>query len=235
MTKTNFRREKKEKSKARKIFEKVAEVISTLILVLLVAMIIIAVVQKFTGKESQIFGYSITRILTGSMEPKIMTGDVILEKAYNGEELKVGDVITFRAPESTVLGAENKNYTITHRIIELEATSTGYSIRTKGDANSAKDNFTITEEDVVSTYVCTLKVMTVVFKIVSSFWGFICIIVLPLVFILIVQIAKLAKIKNAPESTPDEKQTDEKISFTDEEIKKYTEEEKEKNSSKDDN
>lgn len=228
MIKTKSRRVKKEKSKARKIFDKACEILSGVLLVFLVAMIAIALVQKVTGQQSQLFGYSITRILTNSMEPSIMTDDVILEKLYDGEQLSVGDIITFRAPEESSIYVEGMNYTITHRIESIEETEDGgYIITTKGDNNSRADDFTIDETAVVSVYVTTLSVMTIIFKIISNFWGFLVLIVLPLVFILIFQIVKLIKLKNM---SSDSETTDqeEKITFTEEEIKRFIEEENKK-------
>lgn len=228
MIKTKSRRVKKEKSKARKIFDKACEILSGILLVFLVAMIAIALVQKVTGQQSQLFGYSITRILTNSMEPTIMTDDVILEKLYEGEQLSVGYIITFRAPEESSIYVEGMNYTITHRIESIEKTEDGgYIITTKGDNNSRADDFTIDETAVVSVYVTTLSVMTIIFKIISNFWGFLVLIVLPLVFILIFQIVKLIKLKNMPSDSETTAQ-EEKITFTEEEIKRFIEEENKK-------
>lgn len=229
MIKTKSRRVKKEKTKAKKIFDKTCEILSGILLVFLVVMIAIALVQKVTGQQSQLFGYSITKILTNSMELEIMTDDVILEKLYTGQELSVGDIITFRAPEESSIYVEGMNYTITHRIVSIDWTPDGgYVIQTKGDHNSKEDDFTIDENDVVSVYVATLSVMTVVFKVISNFWGFLFLIVLPLVFILIFQIVKLVKLKNMPSDSAEANSEEEKITFTEEEIKKFIEEENNK-------
>ncbi len=229
MIKTKSRRVKKEKSKVRKIFDKTCEILSGILLVFLIALIAIALVQKVTGQQSQLFGYSITKILTNSMEPKIMTDDVILEKLYKQEELFVGDIITFRAPKESSIYVEGMNYTITHRIESIEKTSDGgYIIKTKGDHNTREDDFTVTEKDVVSVYVATLPITTFVFKIIANFWGFLFLIVLPLVFILIFQIIKLIKLKNMPSESSESLSEEEKITFTEEEIKRFIEEEKNK-------
>ena len=68
-------------------------------------------------------------IATGSMEPMIKPGDVILIQKIKAKEIKVGDVIQFK----------RDNIFITHRIIEILNTEEGKSYRTKGDNNSAED------------------------------------------------------------------------------------------------
>ncbi|MDF2877001.1 MAG: peptidase signal peptidase [Clostridia bacterium] len=81
-------------------------------------------------------------IATGSMEPLIKPGDVILiEKVKDLEDIKildVGDVIQFR----------REDILITHRIVEVlqEDASLGY--RTKGDNNSAIDRQIVKVEDI---------------------------------------------------------------------------------------
>jgi len=73
-------------------------------------------------------------IATGSMEPLIKPGDVILvEKVKNMEDinnLQVGDVIQFRSDD---------NILISHRIMDLVEEDKLVSFRTKGDNNSGSD------------------------------------------------------------------------------------------------
>lgn len=73
-------------------------------------------------------------IATGSMEPEIKVGDVILvEKIKDMEkvnELEIGDVIQFK----------RENILISHRIIDIERDETvGISFETKGDNNTVPD------------------------------------------------------------------------------------------------
>lgn len=74
-------------------------------------------------------------IATGSMEPMIMPGDVILiEKVKETEEikeLKVGDVIQFKNVSENIL--------ISHRIIQVVGSEKEKSFRTKGDNNNSED------------------------------------------------------------------------------------------------
>ena len=79
-------------------------------------------------------GASLT-VLSGSMEPGIMPGDVVVTRGVDETRmaaLKVGDVITFMpyADDPTL---------VTHRIVGLAAGAQGRSFVTQGDNNNAVD------------------------------------------------------------------------------------------------
>ncbi len=81
-------------------------------------------------------------IATGSMEPLIMPGDVILvEKVRNEKEidkLKKGDIIQFRM----------EDFLVSHRIIEIVEGQNGKGYRTKGDNNNTEDTDLVLPENV---------------------------------------------------------------------------------------
>lgn len=84
-----------------------------------------------------------TIILTGSMEPLIIPGDVVLVKKIVKEEeiytLSEGDIINFK----------RDNITITHRIKEVFKDEAGnVSFETKGDNNNAVDERKVVPNDV---------------------------------------------------------------------------------------
>lgn len=80
-----------------------------------------------SGKQHAIFGHSTYYIMTGSMEPTIPTGSLVIDKAGNTQNIEKGDIITFK---------DGQNIT-THRVYEV--LDNGNSFRTKGDANNAVD------------------------------------------------------------------------------------------------
>lgn len=139
--------------------------------VVLVAVILIAVavlvssafVNKKENKPTFIFGYSFLWVETGSMEPALPERSCILVKAYGGEDLCVGDVITFICTDtsSAVYGGA-----VTHRI--AQKTEGGY--KTKGD-NSSPDAWTVKPEDIVAVYVKNLPVLTFFYRIFASEFG----------------------------------------------------------------
>ena len=90
-------------------------------------------------------------IVTGSMEPLIYPGDVILVKQFYSEEeirdLQVSDIIYF----------ERDDIVITHRIIDIIQEENGkYSFQTKGDNNSAEDIRLVLPEEVKGKYILSI-------------------------------------------------------------------------------
>ena len=70
-------------------------------------------------------------VISGSMEPGIMTGDLLIDTRVATSSLAVGDVVSLKSDLNPNL--------ITHRIESITATADGYSIAMKGDNNAAGD------------------------------------------------------------------------------------------------
>ena len=74
-------------------------------------------------------------VISGSMEPEIMTGDLLVATPVPVEDLAAGDVVS--------LDSEVTGDIITHRIIEvLPAGAGAYDVRMQGDANDVPDGET---------------------------------------------------------------------------------------------
>lgn len=55
-----------------------------------------AVLGRKRNSPAYVFGYAMMRVETGSMEPAIGAKSYILVKKYDGGELAVGDIVTYR-------------------------------------------------------------------------------------------------------------------------------------------
>jgi signal peptidase I len=73
------------------------------------------------------------KVLSGSMEPRIHTGDIVVGRWIRPDQVKPGEVITFRKP-----GAETL---ITHRVRAVRVTPGGVRVVTKGDANRTVEDW----------------------------------------------------------------------------------------------
>jgi len=83
-----------------------------------------------------VLGYKPVAVYSGSMEPTIPVGGLALDRAIPSKNVRVGDVITFSDPYV-------KGRLVTHRVIDILSTPRGLAYRTKGDANSGRDPWTI--------------------------------------------------------------------------------------------
>jgi signal peptidase len=74
-------------------------------------------------------------IRSGSMEPTIGTGSMVLTRRIDASEIKVGDVVAVERPDRT---------TVTHRVVTVELNGDAAELTLKGDANKDPDPFPIT-------------------------------------------------------------------------------------------
>ncbi len=116
---------KEEKNKKKNGFQKVRDVFVSIFTIIVIIACWYAIIVKFILKVDlpMVGGYSALIVLSGSMEPTIKTGEVIVIHAE--PEYKLRDILTYR--EGSVL--------VTHRIVDV--TSDTYT--TRGDANNTDD------------------------------------------------------------------------------------------------
>src|SRR3954453_20976374 len=80
------------------------------------------------------FGARPLVVLSGSMEPTLATGDVVVVKRGGPQQAHVGDVVTFRNPEGSL---------VTHRVRSVRRQGHRFALVTKGDANNASERWTM--------------------------------------------------------------------------------------------
>jgi len=93
--------------------------------VLVVLMVLCAVFLM----GSRLLGYQCFNVISPSMQPKYMVGDLIYVKEVDPNTIQPGDVITFIVNEDLVVG--------THRVVRVDAEEQYFY--TKGDANEIED------------------------------------------------------------------------------------------------
>ncbi len=76
--------------------------------------------------------YKVDAVLSGSMEPTIPVGSIVLLRPVDADQVAVGDVITFHRPD-------RPDELVTHRMVGIEDDATGRAFITQGDANPAPD------------------------------------------------------------------------------------------------
>ena len=110
-------------------------------------------------------------VQSGSMEPALPVGSVVVVKPVDPNKLQKNEIIWFKlsGPQS-----------ITHRIIDI--TDEGFI--TKGDANKAPDNFILEKKDVIGRVVFTIPYLGYLNHFVKTPLGFILFMILPATIII---------------------------------------------------
>ena len=130
------------------MFRKIINIISTIFLILLIVFVVFLLVMRASGEFPSFFGYQILRVTTGSMEPDLMVGDVILIKEIPAEDIHKGDIITYKSLQGELVGK-----LITHRVVEEPVFNSGNCvIQTKGDVAGAALDPKITYDQVQGKY-----------------------------------------------------------------------------------
>lgn len=117
--------------KNNKALKRVGNVLFYIILISLLSISFIMVKSVKEGKQPTIMGNKFFAVLTGSMEPTIMTGDLVMVKEVKPEKIKTGDIITF--------GSLNSENITTHRVKEVINENGKIKYITQGDANNVQD------------------------------------------------------------------------------------------------
>jgi len=127
--------------------------------------------------------YQIKVVLSGSMEPNIKTGSIIVIKPE--KNYKVGDVVTF--------GRDDRVHVpITHRIVEIDKQQDGgeYFV-TKGDANEDIDAGQISKSSVIGRVLFTLPYVGYFLSFMKTNVGFISVVVIPGIIVLLIESYKI--------------------------------------------
>lgn len=145
---------------------------------MIVAFVLIVSVFPITGNIKTM------EVLSGSMEPSIHTGSIIIVKPISN--YKIGDVITFGPNTKTQIPT-------THRIVETRAEEGEMVYKTKGDANNSEDNKEIFKKDIIGKVYLTVPYIGYIVNFVKKPIGLMIVIVIPSVILIYDEIQKIIK------------------------------------------
>ncbi|MUV87370.1 signal peptidase I [Natronomonas sp. CBA1123] len=140
---------------------RIAAVLGFVLLVALVVPFVVFAVPQTIGADH---GFV---VLSGSMEPAISPGDVVIVASG---PVTVGDVITYRT---------GNEVPTTHRIVE----EVDGAYRTKGDANENADAGLVAPEQVLGSVIVIIPLIGYVILWANTTLGFVLLVVVPLVLL----------------------------------------------------
>ena len=101
------------------------------------------------GLTTKLYGYTTLIVSSGSMQPELMVGDVIIIKEC--DSYNKNDIITFNV---------DNQYLVTHRIIEKNENH----YITKGDNNNSADDNIVLEEQIEGKLIHNSKVLKFIYN-----------------------------------------------------------------------
>ncbi len=142
--------------------------------------VLLTVVLTPAGQVPQVMGFSVLRVLTGSMKPEIPADSMLLIQKADAASLQVGDVISFFSPDPSLNGALN-----THRIVGIAEVDGSLQFTTKGDANLIEDQYPVDESRVVGKVLFVSTRLGKLLRLISNPLVFGLAVLVPLVLILV--------------------------------------------------
>jgi signal peptidase len=130
------------------------------------------------------FGFKSFTILSGSMEPAISTGDVVVVKRIDPSEARIGDVVSFRDPE-------NPTRVLSHRVTRIRAADGSIAFVTKGDANTGVERWQMPEDGTIGRVEFRIPKLGYVTNRVGSRFGRLAFLVLPALLLAFSELYKI--------------------------------------------
>ncbi|MBI4898547.1 MAG: signal peptidase I [Actinobacteria bacterium] len=133
-------------------------------------------------------------VKTGSMEPMLARGTLIVVKPTMADKLKIGDVITFTDPDNPSKGL------VTHRIYKIEQVDGRPVFTTKGDANPTPDTWKLKLQKDAGLLKFHVKKVGYLSFLVRSKTGYLLFLGIPVLLLSLVAMMKIwAPPKDEPE------------------------------------
>ena len=175
---TNAAKEEKKPS----VQSRIGSLLATAALVISMILCLTVVVQVITNGYVQIGGISLFRVVTGSMEPTLPVGSLLVCQQTDISEIRQDDIVCFRSRNPQIMGK-----IVTHRVVAvMESGDGGVLLETKGDANLSADGEFVTKSNLigrVNHYAKDGNLMASVVNIMSDRIGFLMLILFPTLLI----------------------------------------------------
>lgn len=159
------------------VYQKIIDVIGEILLILAIFIAVFFLAARILPN----FQYGIFMIQSGSMEPKIKTGDLVVDKKIG--EYKEQDIITFRQGKKV----------ITHRIMQIINRNGEILYETKGDANDGKDLELARQSDILGKVIFSIPILGYLMIFAKTKLGIFLLIILPALWIISQEIMKIKK------------------------------------------
>lgn len=128
--------------------------------------------------------YQIKIVESGSMEPAIRTGSIVVIKP--SDSYAVGEIVTFGKDTKTDIPT-------THRIVATRAQEGVIMFTTKGDANNSNDQGEIPQSDIHGRVLFSVPFFGYIIDLARKPWGFAILVILPALVVIYDEAMKILK------------------------------------------
>ena len=184
---------------------KILTAITYVVVAVLILFVSVILFFRISGRTFWMFDRTLMWVKTGSMEPTIPARSYILVKKIDGDDVKVGDIITFKSEK---LGGELN----THRVVEPDPNRRigANEIVTKGDNNYEKDA-PINRDSVIGIHQKNLPVLSFFGRFFTTPVGITVTVLIVLAVMILLYFEDIAALVNTVTGKKNEKQKQEKF------------------------
>jgi signal peptidase len=150
----------------------ITRTVGLLVLVVTVGLMSVVVAPQLVGAD-----HSYT-VVSGSMEPTIHVGDVVLVTDTQAATIEVDDVIVFDRDRSD-------DVRTTHRVVDVVERDDGLFFRTKGDANEDPDAALVPASALVGVVLVSIPYVGYVLMLGATDAGIVAFVVVPAVLLVL--------------------------------------------------
>ncbi len=177
-----------------KLITRILKALSTAVLTIVLCigafLVFYVITTKIAEKNGDFPPYGMFTIISPSMQPNINVYDVVfIAKVKDYKKLKVKDVVTFYTDYDFFAGTP-----ITHRIVQIYETDTGYRYITKGDNNPVEDDFVVTNSNIAGKVIFKIPQLGRIQFFLATKGGWFIAILVPALGILAYDLVKIIKL-----------------------------------------
>jgi len=155
------------------------KVLTYIIYAIVIIFAFLAISAKFS-----FFGIRMLVVKSGSMEPTIKTGSLVIDKTES--IYKIGDIVTFK-------NREKPTETTTHRITNKEIQGNINLFTTRGDANDNPDSIKINQNQIIGKVIFKIPYLGYVVAFSRTWPGVIILIIIPATIIIYDEVNNIKK------------------------------------------
>lgn len=150
-----------------------------------VAMVLVTLLVLAAPMVALSLGYRTYVVAGDSMSPAVRVGDAVLLEMVAADDIRVGDLITFRPLRSDTITS--------HRVISTHVVAGRMHFRTKGDANDLPDGELVPASNVVGRVALRITDVGGLYTFATTRPGRVVLIVLPALILLAGEVRRLGK------------------------------------------
>jgi len=172
-------------NRAVSLMKLVGNVFFGVMLMMVVLMVFFVIQNKISGGQPKFAGHYMYIVLSGSMAPEFDTGSVAFVRPVGPEQVKEGDIITFK-------GLGDSEALTTHRVVEIDRSEPGKTrFITKGDANDVNDPNPVPGKNLVGKVTLAIPYLGYLMSFGQTKQGLLVLIIIPGALLIIFEAYKL--------------------------------------------